>query len=794
MDKYEYRVRAEQIKSLLANKEYAEAMMVANTIDWKRVKSISMLCTVSEIYKINRKYEESRDILLLAYDRYPNGRMIVYALCELAIKMEEFVHAVEYYKEFLQIAPKDTGRYILQYKLYEAQDVSLEERIAVLEEFKRKDYREKWAYELAYLYHRIGLGTKCVEECDELILWFGEGKYVTKAMELKMLHEPLSPGQLEKYEKRNTEREESQFFDETDADDANKEVISIQIKSINPSHEPTIEIPAKKVEEEIKIKPVNLDKFSTVNLQEALAQSMQEIFGDEVSGTEDEISEAGKFTFGEYEGEEEVFQVTEEKEADDYEESENDSYLNPVKEEKMDSPAVEEIYATQEEPEAPILSKKEMERILSQDGDGQIRLCVPESSLIEKQITGQMNLKDVLSEWEKMKIENDRRRLEAAKRRSLEQTKDIMSQLSGVIPGIQVPEVIAVEDDYEDEITEIYSEPASTAQESFEEESLVKTEYPVKTEFPVKTESPVIIEAPAIEEPVAEPEKEPFVAKEPSPSVEISEPSQKAGKAVIRIERKKVDGKGRELNETELELFSGFIAMSGMKEQLGSVLQQIDMRAVTGNVVITGNETSARIKLALALAKAVQLSDPDFTGKVAKITASMLNNKDIEKSLKALSGGALIIEKAGDLTIATLDSIAKVIRKPENRLLMIMEDSKAEIKKITKLRNYVSGVFNISIHVPTYTNHDLVAHARKYALDREYTIDDMGVLALYTRIDELQTSEHAVSMKEVEEIMDAAIKNVDKKNMGHLVDVLFAKRYNEDDLIILKEKDFIKKK
>ena len=201
MDKYEYKVRSEEIKDLIGKKKFAEAMKIADTIDWRRVKSVNMLCTISDLYKLNRRYEESREILQMAYEKHPGGRMIVYSLCELSIKLDDVVAAVEYYKEFVQIAPRDNGRYVLQYKLYEAQEVSLEERIAVLEELKHREYREKWAYELAYLYHRIGLSTKCVEECDELILWFGEGKYVTKAMELKMLHAPLSEEQQKKYKK-----------------------------------------------------------------------------------------------------------------------------------------------------------------------------------------------------------------------------------------------------------------------------------------------------------------------------------------------------------------------------------------------------------------------------------------------------------------------------------------------------------------------------------------------------------------------------------------------------------------
>ena len=195
MDKQEYKLKAEEIKALISRREFRKAVKIADEIDWTRVRSVAMMCTVSDLYKVNRRYKESKELLLMAYERHPGGRMILYSLCELCIKMGEVVQAIEYYKEFVQLAPMDNGKYVLQYKLYEAQEVSLEERIAVLEELKKRDYREKWGYELAYLYHRIGLTTKCVEECDQLILWFSEGRYVKKAMELKMLHEPLSPAQ-----------------------------------------------------------------------------------------------------------------------------------------------------------------------------------------------------------------------------------------------------------------------------------------------------------------------------------------------------------------------------------------------------------------------------------------------------------------------------------------------------------------------------------------------------------------------------------------------------------------------
>ena len=362
MDKYEYRVRVEEIKRLLEKREYVEAMYVANEVDWKRVRSISMLCTVSEIYKANRQYAKSRDILLLAYERYPNGRVILYGLCELAIKMGEYVQAIEYYKEFVKAAPKDTGRYILQYKIYQAQDVSMEERISVLEEFKKRDYREKWGYELAYLYHKVGLEAKCIEECNELILWFGEGKYVTKAMELKSLHEPLNVLQKNKY---NKNRREAKLHHTEYTDIAKEE----GHRAFKKQDEPTVE--------EIKVYPVNVGRYNTMNLQEELAKGMQEVMEAQENTSYDSNDETKEETA-------KIYQFARIKEE------------SPQKKEKG----------------------SHYETLLTEENDGQLGLYLntPSQKSIDKQITGQLDLSDVLAEWENIKRENDRKRIEEAKR------------------------------------------------------------------------------------------------------------------------------------------------------------------------------------------------------------------------------------------------------------------------------------------------------------------------------------------------------------------------------------------
>ena len=295
MDKFEYKASADEIKALIAEGEYAEAVKIADKIDWRRVRSVMMLCTISDLYKINRRYQESKDILLMAYEKHPTGRLIIYSLCELCIKMGEYDEASNRYKEFVQIAPRDTGRYVLQYRLYEALDVSIEERIAVLEEFKKREPREKWVYELAYLYHRIGLTTKCVEECDEMFLWFGEGRFVMKALELKALHQPLSAEQQEKYDafvegrSAGEDIDEMSSMEEEPEDDVDEEIsgdTQVAEGIINQQMEeaeerdvlsaPTTELP--------EVKTVDVGQYNTINLQMALAESMKE--GDDGSETE----------------------------------------------------------------------------------------------------------------------------------------------------------------------------------------------------------------------------------------------------------------------------------------------------------------------------------------------------------------------------------------------------------------------------------------------------------------------------------------------------------------------------
>lgn len=463
LDKYEYKIRAEEIKTLISQKKYVDAAKVADTIDWTRVKSVMMLCTVSDLYKVNRRFEDAKLLLEMANERHPAGRMIIYSLCDLSIKMGEVVQAVEYYKDFTQIAPNDSGRYVLQYKLYEAQDVGLEERIAVLEELKKRDYREKWAYELAYLYHRVGLATKCVEECDELILWFGEGKYVMKAMELKMLHQPLSPAQQQKYEAYMMRKQGLRVPEPEDKQDKNSEG-------------------RKKAEEDdIHVKPMDVGKYNTINLQKELAKSMEELmlngrqpagdpvslqeYRDQMAGQENSYADQSYDIEAEDTGEmipQEYDPAQYGEETYTYEDlpaAAGPEYPEAQMQPEAAAAPQPDYYAVQEEPAAavqePVQESSEnlnpdLSNYLSQEYDGQIGLVVPDGYQVERQITGQMNIEDIMKEWEKMKLENEEKRRRQLQQRVMEQTDSLFRDFDktarkGVLERLQKEERIPVE-------------------------------------------------------------------------------------------------------------------------------------------------------------------------------------------------------------------------------------------------------------------------------------------------------------------------------------------------------------
>ena len=975
MDKSEYKLRAEEIKDLISRGEYAQAAEIADTIDWRRVKSVMMLCTISDLYKINRRYEDARDMLLLAYERRPGGRTICYSLCELSIKMEEYVQAIEYYKEFVQVAPKDPGRYILQYKLYEAQDVSLEERIAVLEELKKRDYREKWAYELAYLYHRVGLAARCVEECDELILWFGEGKYVIKAMELKMLHQPLTPEQQEKYDHRfdapgtqqysqnyaqdpgygqNETYDPNQGYAQDGSYDPNQGYAQggsydpnqgyAQDGSYDPnqgyaqdgSYDPnqgyvqdggydpnqgyvqeetyeqvtgdtrvyeTVQpvqpqqAPAQPAEDDfdIHVKTMDVGQYNTINLQAELAAGLREVLSeDHAKETSDSITRsivAPMIDPGDSDTESldypEIADVSEddlEPETEQMESSEvffgetgeigdlsqvpqveteeilpeepvvaRRTDVVPELSEVQKTPEVQEIVKepeAQKVPEAPVEPPKELADVLAQESDGQISLVMPEAESIEKQITGQMNIEDILAEWERKKKENLEKREEEVRQHVLQQTGAMFTEFEqavrdGLLEKLEKEKAADTADtvaedttdtDEVEELEEITEEPATEepveelteaapaeeaeqepveelpeedtveelAEEPAYEPEAEEFEEPAEPEAEIYEQEEIIDEEQAEpeeamdDEPVEEPTAEAVESVDEETAREeielTAEETPEAGEAPEQPERPAVErdkAKVRALTREERELYAPFIQSRSAREQLVKAIDNISLAAYTGNVIITGEEGMDTLSLAKNMVREIQATDSNFSGKVAKISGHALNKKDTADTLSKLKNGALIICKASEMNDATANVLHKALQQESQGIVIILEDTKRDIDKFLEKHEKLRECFTARMDVEALSNNTLVAFGKQYAREMEYSIDELGELALHTRIEDMQTIDHVVTVVDVKQIVDEAIAHANKKTLKHFFDVLFAKRYDDEDMIILTEKDFV---
>ncbi len=920
MDKYEYKVRADEIKALIAEGEYAQAVKIADSIDWRRVKSVMMLCTISDLYKINRRYEDSRDILLLAYARHAGGRLIVYSLCELSIKLEEYVQAIEYYKEFVQLAPKDTGRYILQYKLYEAQEVSLEERIAVLEEFKKRDYREKWAYELAYLYHRVGLESKCVEECDEMFLWFSEGKYVLKALELKKLHQPLTQEQQNKYDqiKDNGGISEPEIVSEgkaiqeeadTETEDEDDDEFSIEQNVLT---DPTQEIPKKDLDD-IQVKTVDVSQFNTLNLQKELAESMKEFLENNPIQEEEERQAALEKEEPEInsgarkpdvrgeaaaENMQEKAAGREKPEAAGAEVEEQDvEEPEPLSQEilvpdvaRQEKPVSEEVFfgntaevnvedvvseliekdgaaarqvrmpsaapepVPQQEPlaeEAAVQPEKMQQLpkadanpalgntgiirtfhkpsgyddILSQEYDGQLSLVVPDEQKVEKQITGQLSISDIMAEWEKIKKENEQKMLNELKDRVHKQTNALFADFdestkSGLLEELENAIVSAAmkeqrkkeqasrprivkssqlsgkETPAEPEVREEPRKMPKEEEPGLSEEILTE---PETEETRVSLEEDFFEEDESLSEIPKEreeeiPEPEDGGAEETDKGEEVSEEETADAEETADEESQSKPGAGyksRELSKSEREQFAPFIHHKKTRRQIVEALDNISMASYTGNVIVTGEEGTGTIALAKLLVKEIQLTDNNFSGRVAKISGDTMNKKDVGATLAKLAGGALIIEKASTLKKAAAEGLAKEMNQEGRGLVVILEDAKTPMNDFLAKHEALSAIFNLRVDLEALDDQTLVKYAKKYALEQEYSIDELGVLALHTRIADMQTSDHEVTLSEIEELVDEAIYYADKKTPKHYFDVLFGKRYDREDMIVLRENDFM---
>ena len=866
MDKYEYKLKLDQMKSLTAEGKYEEAAEIADTINWRKIKNINALVKVGEIYEKVGRYDESKDVLLTAYDKSPIGRMIIYRLAEVAVRTKSFDEAKEYYQEFVEIAPHDNLKYVLKYEISKAQGADIGTLIGILEELKEQEYSEEWAYELAYLYHKAGMSEKCIDACDELILWFGDGPYVERALELKMLYQPLTKQQEDKY------RTFRQRHDGV-----------VEVRPEDPLESGEI------IPEPVQIKDVKMsaERFNTQNLQEELQRSMQEIMNaTEKEAVNDTMDNIKKLV-------------------------EDIPYLQ-IPSEKEEEPQEEEVYQHIETDEEIDNSLKSNFQEMLVDEDGQMSLYMQGGRVAEPQVSGQMSIEDVLAEWEKTKRaaeaalqEAEQRKLESAKARALQEAEELLGRLADVIPmldsgltpkdlldqkylskdgqpndsavsmvtnmnqflqqeidrlsdenaqmdeqlaavgaspvgdymanagvaaedaaqnvvaaGVQelmaeeeLPEIAMPEglddidnqwedEDFEELDAEVPQENAASLAEHTAEQTKPEALAEADDTMEAGT-SAEDVEAAILAETARQMAKE-SVEKEELPEIElpgdldlgIEETAEEILPAIAEPEAFEVPDTISKLSKELREIFTYFVPITGMEEQLCQALTGASQHltkgatAGTGNMIIQGGSGSGKTVLATSMIKALQKETGKPNGKIGKIEASVLNQKDVAALLKKVAGGCLIIEKAGDLSRETALKLSLLLEQDTSGVLVIIEDTKHGIQKALSRDDGFAAKFSEKINIPIFTSDELVSFAKSYANELGYTIDEMGVLALYNSISNIEHADRETTLTEVKEIVDKAVAHSEKGGLKKAFSIITSRRYDEDDYIILREKDF----
>ena len=866
MDKYEYKLKLDQMKSLTAEGKYEEAAEIADTINWRKIKNINALVKVGEIYEKVGRYDESKDVLLTAYDKSPIGRMIIYRLAEVAVRTKSFDEAKEYYQEFVEIAPHDNLKYVLKYEISKAQGADIGTLIGILEELKEQEYSEEWAYELAYLYHKAGMSEKCIDACDELILWFGDGPYVERALELKMLYQPLTKQQEDKY------RTFRQRHDGV-----------VEVRPEDPLESGEI------IPEPVQIKDVKMsaERFNTQNLQEELQRSMQEIMNaTEKEAVNDTMDNIKKLV-------------------------EDIPYLQ-IPSEKEEEPQEEEVYQHIETDEEIDNSLKSNFQEMLVDEDGQMSLYMQGGRVAEPQVSGQMSIEDVLAEWEKTKRaaeaalqEAEQRKLESAKARALQEAEELLGRLADVIPmldsgltpkdlldqkylskdgqpndsavsmvtnmnqflqqeidrlsdenaqmdeqlaavgaspvgdymanagvaaedaaqnvvaaGVQelmaeeeLPEIAMPEglddidnqwedEDFEELDAEVPQENAASLAEHTAEQTKPEALAEADDTMEAGT-SAEDVEAAILAETARQMAKE-SVEKEELPEIELpgdldlgkEETAEEILPAIAEPEAFEVPDTISKLSKELREIFTYFVPITGMEEQLCQALTGASQHlakgatAGTGNMIIQGGSGSGKTVLATSMIKALQKETGKPNGKIGKIEASVLNQKDVAALLKKVVGGCLIIEKAGDLSRETALKLSLLLEQDTSGVLVIIEDTKHGIQKALSRDDGFAAKFSEKINIPIFTSDELVSFAKSYANELGYTIDEMGVLALYNSISNIEHADRETTLTEVKEIVDKAVAHSEKGGLKKAFSIITSRRYDEDDYIILREKDF----
>ena len=751
VDKYEYQAKLEEMKKLVDKEEYEEAVAIADTIEWKRVRSVRTLCLVSEIYEIVGRAEDSKNILYRAYRRSPGSRQILYRLTEACVQTQDFDDAVEYYTEYVNLAPHDNNKYILKYEIYKGRGSSVEEQIQVLEELKSQEYTEQWAYELARLYAQAGMIDKCIAECDDLALWFHNGEYVVQALELKKKYAPLTPEQQTIYDNPSSivdmETKEAAIeaavptLDEEITKELPKSETEVIADSIMMNTEKEIaaavaEHKEETTQEEQTAEPARPKDFNTVEMQNELANSMRQILsgmrGSKPAAEPEPIPEAAVAATQEEEPEEEQ-QMEGQMSIDDI--------LTGAAEEPKQSPVSEAAPAAQVEETQP-------QDILSAE-------TINLSDSIHREI-GDRDLRSYATEL-------------AARQREA--------------AAVQIPVPEPVKEPVLKDVPVMNKEEKEKQQPVQEE---VQDAQPVQET--VQNAQPVQEAAQAVE-----PEK-PAEAAEAAEETPVQTAQQEAEPQQPKIDPMSYVRTG--LDEKEKSLLGFWSSIRGMNEQVNEVVTLMmrsiltDKTSSHGNVLLIGDAGNGRTTLALGMAKILGRCKGLQSQKVAKIYAEDLNGKDIAATVNKIAGGILIIEEAGDLSDNAAAQLSMAMDFKTDGLIVFLEDERRYLMDLLGRNPQFAQKFDITLNVPTLTNDELVEFGKYYALQNDCVMDDSAVLTLYDGIGVLQNSEQPVAILDVKEIMDKAIKKANKFSLGKLFSTVSGKRYDAEDRIIIKGKYF----
>ena len=836
MDKYEYRVRTEQMLEYMEQKSYKKAMEIADSIDWRKAKNAAMLCTASEIYEYNGEYEKSREILFIAYDRAPGSRKIVYRLGTLALKLNDVREATDCYEEFIAMAPKDPNQYILRYKILKSQNAPLSQQIEALEEFKKAEYVEKWAYELAKLYHEAGMVAECLEECDDLILWFSEGKYVYQAMELKMKYKPLTPLQQEKYNHRNDEKKPVKKVEpvaekkEEKVENVEEPTVEMKVDEVNAaiSLENTTKVEAVSAEEAEKIEETPVAEEESVEeeaetIEEAPAEEEAETIEETPAEEETEIIEEAPAeeeaeTIEEAQAEEETDIIEEVPAEEEAEASEEPQVLDETEDEDVSKEifsqsskmSVEEILQNWEEKqkENAQLIQEEQERA-RRDKEKLESQKVEEESILPDDIR---QLMEEL-EAEAAEIKQNKARREKVEAPEEETVEPLETMEEETVETVETKEEEPIEELAEESVQEEEkAEPEEVEEDPFDEESFDEEAFEeVESEDfeeieeieeieesegiklgdtqAIAISAKALMNGTVVEEPLEKEEQ-----RRPEPSSPFDTAFIVQGR--YDLEAQSEIGIKAGLTEEQKKLFSYFVPVHGMSEQIVDVLEN-DKRcrtrygtSRTANLLVVGRKGSGKTVLAVDIVKAIQKNRKLKQGKVGIVTAESLNKKDVSHIIEKLHGGAIIIERASKLNKKTVLELNDLMEEQTGELLVVLEEERRPLDKMLALYPDFKKKFTSRLELPVFINDELVTFAQTYAKENGYKIDEMGILALYSRIDLMQREESIVTVADVKEIMDDAIAHSQKMTFKRFLKKLFGKKKNESSRIVLQEQDF----